>query len=208
MNSLSFIESLWQDVRCGLRMLRKNAGFAVVAILTLALGIGANTAIFSVIHAVLLNPLPYNDPDRIVLLLESNPSRGFPQFAVSPPNYMDWKKDSTSFEQIASIARGDFNYTGGAEPERLSGARVASSFFAVMGATPAMGRTFLPEDDVVGKASVVVLELWLVDAALRKRSAGCREILNARWPIVSRRRRDAKRLPVSARRGFVAAFGV
>ena len=162
MNSLTFIESLWQDVHCGLRMLRKNAGFAIVAILTLALGIGANTAIFSVIHAVLLSPLPYNDPDRIVLVLESNPARGFPQFSVSPPNYMDWKKDSTSFEQIASIARGDFNYTGGAEPERISGARVASSFFAVMGATPAMGRTFLPEDDVMGKAGVVVLSygLW------------------------------------------------
>ncbi len=162
MNSLTFIESLWQDVHCGLRMLRKNAGFATVAILTLALGIGANTAIFSVIHGVLLSPLPYNDPDHIVLVLESNPTRGFPQFSVSPPNYMDWKKDSTSFKQIASIARGDFNYTGGAEPERISGARVASSFFAVMGATPAMGRTFLPEDDVMGKAGVVVLSygLW------------------------------------------------
>jgi putative ABC transport system permease protein len=162
MNSLTIFESLWQDVRCGLRMLRKNAGFAVVAIVTLALGIGANTAIFSVIHGVLLSPLPYSDPDRIVLVLESNPSRGFPQFSVSPPNYIDWKKESTSFEQIASIARGDFNYTGGAEPERLSGARVGSSFFAVMGAAPAMGRTFFPEDDVLGKAGVVVLSygLW------------------------------------------------
>lgn len=162
MNSLGFIESLWQDLRCGARMLRKNAAFTAIAVLTLALGIGANTAIFSVIHAVLLSPLPYNDPDRIVLVIESNPSRGFPQFSVSPPNYIDWKKDSTSFEQITSIARGDFNYTGGAEPQRLSGARVGSSFFAVMGATPGIGRTFLPEDDVVGKASVVVLSygLW------------------------------------------------
>ncbi|MGB9465997.1 MAG: ABC transporter permease [Candidatus Acidiferrum sp.] len=162
MNSLTFIESLWQDVRCGLRMLRKNAGFAVVAILTLALGIGANTAIFSAIHAVLLNPLPYDSPERIVLVLESNPTRGFGQFAVSPPNYVDWKKDSTVFEQMASVSRGDFNYTGGAEPERLGGARVAASFFSVLGAKPAIGRTFLPEDDVVGKASVVVLSygLW------------------------------------------------
>ncbi len=162
MNSLTFIESFWQDVRCGLRMMGKNAGFAMVAILTLALGIGANTAIFSVIDAVLLSPLPYNDPDRIVLLLESNPSRGFPQFSASPPNYMDWKKGATSFEQMASIARGDFIYTGGAEPEKLSGAHVGSSFFEVMGATLAMGRTFLPEDDVVGKASVVILSygLW------------------------------------------------
>jgi hypothetical protein len=129
MNSLTFIESLWQDVRGGLRMLRKNAGFTMVAILTLALGIGANTAIFSVIHAVLLNPLPYHDPDRIVLVVESNPSRGFPQFSVSPPNYVDWKKESTAFENMASLARADFNYTGGPEPERLSGARVSASFF-------------------------------------------------------------------------------
>ena len=162
MNSLAFIESLWQDIRTGLRMLRKNAGFSVVAILTLALGIGANTAIFSVIHAVLLSPLPYNDPDRIVLLMESDPAKGFPTFSVSPPNYVDWRNSTSSFEALASIAPGTFNFASGGEPERLRGARVASPFFAAMGAAPAIGRTFLPEDDVVGKASVVVLShgLW------------------------------------------------
>jgi putative ABC transport system permease protein len=162
MNSLTFIESLWQDVRCGSRMLRKNAGFAMVAVLTLALGIGANTAIFSVIHAVLLSPLPYDHPDRITLVRESNPSKGFEQFSVSPPNYMDWKNAAGAFEQMASMSRGQFSYTGGAEPERLVGARVAASFFSVLGAQPELGRTFLPEDDVVGKAGVVVLShgLW------------------------------------------------
>ena len=162
MNSLTFIESLWQDVRCGLRMLRKNAGFAMVAVLTLALGIGANTAIFSVIHAVLLSPLPYDHPDRITLVRESNPSKGFEQFSVSPPNYMDWKNAAGAFEQMASMSRGQFSYTGGAEPERLVGARVAASFFSVLGAQPELGRTFLPDDDVVGKAGVVVLShgLW------------------------------------------------
>ncbi|MFI5093168.1 MAG: ADOP family duplicated permease [Candidatus Acidiferrales bacterium] len=162
MDSLAFIESFWQDVRCGLRMLRKHTGFTLVAVLTLALGIGANTAIFSVIHAVLLNPLPYDHPERITLVRESNPSRGFPQFSVSPPNYMDWKKGATSFSEMASISRGQFSYTGGAEPERLIGARVGASFFSVLGAEPALGRTFLSEDDVVGKASVVVLShgLW------------------------------------------------
>ena len=162
MNSLGFLESLWQDLRCGARMLRKNAGFTAIAVLTLALGIGANTAIFSVIHAVLLSPLPYNDPDRIVLLMESAPSKGFPTFSVSPPNYVDWRNSTTSFEAMASISPGNFNFASGAEPQRLRGARVASPFFAAMGATPAIGRTFLPEDDVVGKASVVVLSygLW------------------------------------------------
>jgi putative ABC transport system permease protein len=162
MNSLAFIESLWQDVRTGLRMLRKNSGFAVVAILTLALGIGANTAIFSVIHAVLLNPLPYDEPDRIVTLLESNPAAGFPTFSVSPPNYVDWRDRTKSFEAMASVARGSFTFVGGSEPERLIGARVSAPFFSIFGAKPALGRTFLPEDDVQGKASVVVLSyrLW------------------------------------------------
>jgi len=162
MNSLGFLESLWQDLRCGARMLRKNPGFTAIAVLTLALGIGANSAIFSVIHAVLLSPLPYNDPDRIVLLMESSPSKGFPTFSVSPPNYVDWRKSTTSFEAMASISPGNFNFASGAEPQRLRGARVASPFFVAMGATPAIGRTFLPDDDVVGRASVVVLSygLW------------------------------------------------
>jgi putative ABC transport system permease protein len=162
MDSLTLIESLWHDVRCGLRMLRKNTGFALVAVLTLALGIGANTAIFSVIHAVLLRPLPFDQPDRIVVVLESNPSKGFPQFSVSPPNYMDWRKEASAFQYMSSVSRGHFSYTGGAEPELLSGANVAASFFFVLGAEPALGRVFLPEDDVVGKAGVVVLSygLW------------------------------------------------
>jgi putative ABC transport system permease protein len=93
---------------------------------------------------------------------ESNPSKGFEQFSVSPPNYMDWKNAAGAFEQMASMSRGQFSYTGGAEPERLVGARVAASFFSVLGAQPELGRTFLPEDDVVGKAGVVVLShgLW------------------------------------------------
>ncbi|HKW56460.1 MAG TPA: ABC transporter permease [Candidatus Acidoferrum sp.] len=162
MNSLNFFESLWQDVRCGFRMLRRNAAFAVIAVLTLGLGIGANTAIFSVVHAVLLSPLPYDHPERIMLLVESNPSKGFPRFAVAPPNYMDWRNTTTSFAAMASMARGAFNFTGAAEPERLTGARVGASFFSVFGAKPALGRTFLPDDDVEGKASVVVLSygLW------------------------------------------------
>lgn len=162
MNSLGLAESLWQDVRCGLRMMWKNAGFTLVAVATLALGIGANTAIFSVIHSVLLRPLPYDHPERITLLRESNPGKGLPQFSVSPPNYIDWKSSAAVFEQMASITRGDFSYTGGDQPERLVGAHVGPSFFSVLGAQPALGRTFLPEDDVVGKAGVVVLSygLW------------------------------------------------
>lgn len=162
LQGLPFLDTLIQDVRYGLRTLRKSPGFTTIAVLTLALGIGANTAIFSVIHAVLLRPLPYDHPERIVLLWESNPAAGFNQFAVSPPNYSDWRKEAKSFEQMASVARGRFNYSGGAEPEQLNGARVAAPFFSVFGVQPALGRTFLAEDDVEGKAHVVVLGhgLW------------------------------------------------
>jgi putative ABC transport system permease protein len=173
LRGLPLLDTLFQDVRYGLRTLRKNASFTAVAVLTLALGIGANTAIFSVVHAVLLNPLPYNHPERIVVIWESNPAAGFNQFAVSPPNYVDWQKGSGSFEYMASAARGTFNYTGGAEPEQLNGARVAAPFFSVFGVQPAAGRTFVAEDDVVGKAHVVVLGygLWV------RRFGGDREIV-------------------------------
>jgi putative ABC transport system permease protein len=173
LHGLPLLDTLFQDVRYGLRTLGKSPGFTAVAVLTLALGIGANTAIFSVIHAVLLSPLPYDKPDRIVLVWESNPAAGFNQFAVAPPNYVDWRRDSSSFEFMASVARGTFNYTGGAEPERLDGARVAAPFFAVFGVQPALGRTFLPEDDVPGKAHAVVLGhgFWM------RRFGGDRNIL-------------------------------
>ncbi len=142
LQGLPFLDTLFQDIRYGLRTLRKSPGFTAVAVLTLGLGIGANTSIFSVIHAVLLSPLPYDHPERIVVIWESNPSGGFNQFAVSPPNYADWHKEASSFEYMASVSRGNFNYTGGAEPEQLTGARVATPFFAVMGVQPALGRTF------------------------------------------------------------------
>jgi putative ABC transport system permease protein len=163
LQGLPFLDTLFQDIQYGLRTLRKSPGFTAIAVLTLALGIGANTAIFSVIHAVLLRPLPYDHPERIVLLWESNPAAGFNQFAVSPPNYADWRKQAQSFEHMASVARGRFNYSGGAEPEQLNGARVAATFFPVFGIQPALGRTFVAEDDVVGKAHVVVLGhgLWM-----------------------------------------------
>jgi putative ABC transport system permease protein len=163
LQGLPFLDTLFEDIRYGLRTLRKCPAFTAVAVLTLGLGIGANTSIFSVIHAVLLSPLPYDHPERIVLIWESNPSGGFNQFAVSPPNYADWHKEASSFEYMVSVSRGNFNYTGGAEPEQLIGARVAAPFFAVMGVQPALGRTFVAEDDVVGKAHVAVLGhgLWM-----------------------------------------------
>lgn len=181
MNSLNLLESIWQDVRRGFRMLRKNAGFSLVVILTLALGIGANTAIFSVVHAVVLSPLPYDDPDKLMVIVESNPSLGFPQFAVSPPNYMDWRNRTRSFEAMTSFLRDSFNFIGGPEPERLTGARVGVSFFSILRATPALGRAFLPEDDVEGKAHVVILShgLWIRHFGADPRIVGKDFILDA-----------------------------
>jgi putative ABC transport system permease protein len=103
------MDTLWQDLRYGFRMLMKNPGFAAVAVLTLSLGIGANTAIFSVVNAVLLRPLPFQEPDRLIRLFESNPQRGWPEFSASAPNFKDWQSQQTVFEQLAALELWAFN---------------------------------------------------------------------------------------------------
>lgn len=178
MNSLTFIESLWQDVRCGLRMLRKNAGFAVVAVLTLALGVGANTAIFSVIHAVLLSPLPYEDPDRIVFVLESNPSKGFSEFSASPPNYMDWRNSTSSFEAMASFSAGSLNYTSGAEPERARGCARGIAVFLCIRRQARVGTNVPGGRRCRGNCGCSRPQLRALDQALRRRSANYWKIID------------------------------
>src|SRR5262245_18462650 len=125
------MNSLLQDLRYGVRMLSKNPGVSVVAVITLALGIGANTAIFSVVNAVLLRPLPYRDPDRLVTLWERVPSQG--QCRVAPANFHDWKKQNTLFEGISAYGAASMTLTGDGEPEQLLGTRVSSGYFAVVG---------------------------------------------------------------------------
>ena len=119
------IESLLHDVRYGLRMLRGSPAFTIVAVITLAWGIGANTAIFSVVNAVLLRPLPYTDPGRLVVLREKTKLPQFPEFSVSPGNFLDWQKQNTVFEQIAAVRSSSYNLVGKGDPERLRAARVA-----------------------------------------------------------------------------------
>jgi putative ABC transport system permease protein len=157
-----FISNLWQDARYGARMLRKNAGFTMVIVLTLALGIGANTAIFSVVSAVLLQPLPYKDSGRLVQVWEKNPKRGFPQFSVSPPDFLDWKEQNHSFEQMAAIVGGDYTLTGVGEPSRLHGVDVSTNLFSLLETQVQLGRDFLPGEDKPGAAPVVIIsnELW------------------------------------------------
>src|SRR3954451_14668597 len=150
------------DLRFALRQLRKTPGFTFIAVLTLALGIGANTAIFSVIYAVLLQPLPYPDGGRIMILTETDSNQ--PQISVSYPDYVDWKRDNTSFEQIAGSRRESYNLSGldNRAPEQISGALVTGNFFKVIGLLPQLGRTFTEEEDRVGGPLVCVIsdKLW------------------------------------------------
>jgi predicted permease len=159
------LDQLARDVRYAVRALSHRPGFATAAILVLALGIGANTAIFSVVHAVLLAPLPYADQDRLVFVWHTPPQSGFPgmsRFAVSPANYLDWRAQSRSFERMAVIRFRALNLTGTDRPEALRGAAVPADFFPLLGVQPIVGRTFLPEEDRPGARHVVILSegLW------------------------------------------------
>ena len=155
------MNTLLQDLRYGVRMLLKHPGVSIVAIITLALGIGANTAIFSVVNAVLLRPLTYKDPERLVSLWENVPTHG--RWRASPGNFHDWKKQNTLFEGISAYGGSAMSLTGdGGEPEQLHGSRVSSGYFAVVGVEPALGRSFSPDEYEVGKGKVVILAhaLW------------------------------------------------
>lgn len=144
------------DLRYAFRQLIKSPGFAAVTILTLALGIGACTAIFSVVNTVLLRPLEYPDPARLVVIRETQ-LPDFPEFSVSPPNYLDWEKQTKSYENLAAYAGSRINLTGDGEPQQLVGVKATAHYFDVYGVKPALGRTFLPEEDAPGKNHVVVL---------------------------------------------------
>src|SRR6184192_465177 len=150
------------DLKLGFRQLRKSPGFTLVAVLTLALGIGANTAIFSIVNAVLLRPLPYPDADRIMVLNESSgPSQNF---SVALPDYFDWQRDNTVFEHLAATHKESRNLSGipGREPERISCASVTRNFFNIVGLSPEIGRTFHEDEDKVGAPPIVVISdrLW------------------------------------------------
>jgi putative ABC transport system permease protein len=149
-----------QDVRYALRQLRKNAGFTAVAVITLALGIGANTAIFSVVDGVLLRPLPFHNPERLVRVWHVPPPQSFPgltTFSVSAANYLDWESQNHVFEQMAIYTGRSFTLTGGQTPEEVIACPVSSEFFATLGIQPLLGRTLLPEENQLGRSNVVVL---------------------------------------------------
>jgi predicted permease len=156
------MDAFLKDIRYGMRGLLKRPGFTAIVVITLALGIGANTTIFSVVNAVLLRPLPYPEPERLIRVWESNPKRGWPEFSASAPNFKDWQKQQTVFEHLAAQELATFNLAGNGEPERIASASVTANLFPMLGATPALGRNFLPEEEQVGRDRVVVLSygLW------------------------------------------------
>ena len=168
------MENLLKDIRYGVRGLWKRPGFTVVAVLTLALGIGANTAIFSVVNAVLLRPLQFRDPEQLVMIWEDAAFIGFPRNTPAPANYVDWKNQSQSFADVAATHELTYNLTGDGEPERVAAYGVTANFFPLFGVSPALGRGFTPEDDRPGAHKVAVLSHGLWQA----RYAGDSQIIN------------------------------
>ena len=158
-------DQFWQDLRFAARMLMKHPAFTIIATLTLALGIGANTAIFSIVNAVLLRPLPYPEPDRIMFVDEADRTNATAaRFAISLPDYLDWRRDNTVFENLALCRPGSSNLSEipGRDPERISAALVTANFFKVIGLSPQLGRTFIDEEDKVGGPMLAVISdrLW------------------------------------------------
>ncbi len=156
------VETCWQDLRIAIRILRKSPGFTIVAVLTLALGVGANTAIFSIVNAVLLRSLPYRDPDRLVRIFFNEPGVGLRDVEFSKPELDDLQTRAGVFEDVTPIFYGSENLTGAKQPERIEGVNGSFSYFSMLGATPQIGRLFGPQDFALGFASVVVISdgLW------------------------------------------------
>ncbi len=156
------MNTILQDLKYGLRMLAKNPGFTAVAVLTLALGIGANTAIFSVVNAVLLRPLPYRDANRLVIVWEQNLPRGWRTNIVSAANFDDWRQQNTVFSDMSAVDPTSFNLTGVGEPMEIDGEHVSANLFTLLGVQPMRGRGFFPADDEASSPPVAIISygLW------------------------------------------------
>lgn len=166
------MEQFAQDIRFGFRQMRKSPGFSAIAIATLALGIGANTAMFSVVDAVLIRPLPYVDSDRLVMIWEDASSIGFPRGTPAPGTWQEWRRSNDVLTDIAASRPSAATLSGEGEPERLPGRRVTANFWTVLGSRPLLGRTF-NEDEDVHRAPVAVISygLW------QRRFGGARDVI-------------------------------
>ncbi len=176
------LDELGQDIRYAVRVIRRNPGFGVAAALTFALGIGASTAIFSVVHGVLLRPLPYEDPDRLVVLWESQPARGNDRNVVSVPNFEAWRSRARSFERMAALVPLPATIAGAPSPEHVMAAEVSPGYFETLGVSPALGRTFASSEEPDGGADVVVLS----DGFWRSHFGADRRVVGRTLPIDGR----------------------
>ncbi|MGH9929524.1 MAG: ABC transporter permease [Pyrinomonadaceae bacterium] len=156
------MEVFWRDTIYGLRVMRQSPGFITIAILALALGVGANTAIFSVVNAILLHPINYENPDRLMMVWEKSAKRGFGEFPTSLPNFTDLRTNNKSFEDLGAFADSNFNLTGGDQPERVIGIRTSASLLTLIGSRPLIGRLFLAGEDQPQASRVLILShhLW------------------------------------------------
>jgi putative ABC transport system permease protein len=156
------MSTLWQDLRYGVRMLLRKPGFTLIAVITLALGIGANTAIFSVVYAVLLRPLPYPESERLMMINSTDLTRGIANFGVSLPDFREWRTRNRSFEGMAAFSTNNYNISGDEVPERVVGAIASTDLFKTMGVNPAQGRVFALEEGQFGQHRVAILSdgLW------------------------------------------------
>ena len=175
-------DELCQDVRYAVRVVRRHPGFAVAAALTFALGIGASTAIFSVVSGVLLSPLPYANPDRLVVLWESNADRAVDRNVVSVPNFEAWRARATSFDGMAGLVPLPATIAGAPNPERVMGAEVSPGYFTMLGVAPALGRDFASDEERSGGAPVVILS----DGFWRSHFAGDPQVLGRTLPLDGR----------------------
>lgn len=168
-----WLETFWQDCRYGARSLRKTPAFTAAALLTLAVGVGANTAIFSVVEAVLLRELPYRDADKVVVLWENNRMRGRPRNVVNPGNFQDWRAQSASFADMAAFVDQRVGLTGGGEPEEVAAQATTPNLFELLGTRPALGRALVAGDEAEGRQDVAVLShgLW------QRRFGGSRDVV-------------------------------
>ncbi len=161
------VEQIAQDTRYAFRGMRKSPAFALTAVLSLALGIGANTAIFTVVHAVLLKPLPFPQPDRLVQIWESQPSRGWFRNVVNPFNFLDWRERTHSFEEMAAVSGHTANLTGLGDPLALAGVQVSPQYFSILGVFPALGRPFNAGEGRPGQDNVAILSFGILGAVAR-----------------------------------------
>src|SRR5437867_6095335 len=153
------METLWLDLKYAVRMFSRNPGFVFVSVVTLSLGIGLNTAVFGILNAVLFRSLPYHDPERLVHIDELGERGGI---GVSPPNFLDFRQQNRSLEQVAAFTGGSFVLTGSKEPLRVEGLNASYNLFSLLGVSPLVGRAFLPEEEGPGRNQVAVMShrLW------------------------------------------------